>query len=327
MCSARPTRAARWWRASGRGWRRWPQRTRALPRPAPDGRLPGVDRSAVRDGQLGTRAGGAGGRDVHASASRARTRRRCRGRRCAPPIRTSSWSHRAASASSARWPRCRRWRRTPTGRALAAVRAGRVYVADGNLYFNRSGPLLFDTPEHPRRDPAPRGVSARARGHALAPLALIPRPRKLTQRPQLLERHRAHGRIGVAHLLQQGVALHARVAPALCRRGSLGARGRAAAHLARGRMRVVGQPEAIDPLGAGDADSGVRHRDRPPCAVASRHHRRWRGRGRAGGRSAARRTSAPGAAAHPPPVQAPRARRSTPRARPSLECAGTTPSP
>ncbi|HEY7371629.1 MAG TPA: ABC transporter substrate-binding protein [Polyangia bacterium] len=31
--------------------------------------------------------------------------------------------------------------------ALAAVRAGRVYVADGNLYFNRSGPLLFDTPE------------------------------------------------------------------------------------------------------------------------------------------------------------------------------------
>jgi iron complex transport system substrate-binding protein len=30
---------------------------------------------------------------------------------------------------------------------LAAVRAGRVYVADGNLYFNRSGPLLFDTPE------------------------------------------------------------------------------------------------------------------------------------------------------------------------------------
>ena len=30
---------------------------------------------------------------------------------------------------------------------LRAVRAGRVYVADGNLYFNRSGPLLFDTPE------------------------------------------------------------------------------------------------------------------------------------------------------------------------------------
>jgi iron complex transport system substrate-binding protein len=29
---------------------------------------------------------------------------------------------------------------------LAAVRAGRVFVADGNLYFNRSGPLLFETP-------------------------------------------------------------------------------------------------------------------------------------------------------------------------------------
>jgi iron complex transport system substrate-binding protein len=30
---------------------------------------------------------------------------------------------------------------------LRAVRAGRVFIADGNLYFNRSGPLLFDTPE------------------------------------------------------------------------------------------------------------------------------------------------------------------------------------
>jgi iron complex transport system substrate-binding protein len=28
---------------------------------------------------------------------------------------------------------------------LRAVRAGRVFVADGNLYFNRSGPALFDT--------------------------------------------------------------------------------------------------------------------------------------------------------------------------------------
>ena len=35
----------------------------------------------------------------------------------------------------------------PGWRDLRAVRAGRVYVADGNLYFNRSGPLLFDTPE------------------------------------------------------------------------------------------------------------------------------------------------------------------------------------
>lgn len=30
---------------------------------------------------------------------------------------------------------------------LRAVRAGRVYVADGNIHFNRSGPCLFDTPE------------------------------------------------------------------------------------------------------------------------------------------------------------------------------------
>jgi iron complex transport system substrate-binding protein len=35
----------------------------------------------------------------------------------------------------------------PDWAGLSAVRAGRVYVADGNLYFNRSGPLLFDTPE------------------------------------------------------------------------------------------------------------------------------------------------------------------------------------
>jgi iron complex transport system substrate-binding protein len=29
---------------------------------------------------------------------------------------------------------------------LRAVRAGRVYVCDGNLYFNRSSPSLFETP-------------------------------------------------------------------------------------------------------------------------------------------------------------------------------------
>jgi iron complex transport system substrate-binding protein len=44
-------------------------------------------------------------------------------------------------------------------RELRAVRAGRVFAADGNLYFNRSGPLLFDTPAilaemlHPARFP------------------------------------------------------------------------------------------------------------------------------------------------------------------------------
>jgi iron complex transport system substrate-binding protein len=30
---------------------------------------------------------------------------------------------------------------------LRAVRSGRVFAADGNLYFNRSGPSLFETPE------------------------------------------------------------------------------------------------------------------------------------------------------------------------------------
>jgi iron complex transport system substrate-binding protein len=30
---------------------------------------------------------------------------------------------------------------------LTAVRSGRVFVADGNLYFNRSGPSVFETPE------------------------------------------------------------------------------------------------------------------------------------------------------------------------------------
>jgi iron complex transport system substrate-binding protein len=35
----------------------------------------------------------------------------------------------------------------PGWRDLAAVRAGRAFAADGNFYFNRSGPMLFDTPE------------------------------------------------------------------------------------------------------------------------------------------------------------------------------------
>jgi iron complex transport system substrate-binding protein len=35
----------------------------------------------------------------------------------------------------------------PAWRELPAVRAGRAFAADGNFYFNRSGPMLFDTPE------------------------------------------------------------------------------------------------------------------------------------------------------------------------------------
>jgi iron complex transport system substrate-binding protein len=35
----------------------------------------------------------------------------------------------------------------PGWRELRAVKSGRAYAADGNFYFNRSGPMLFDTPE------------------------------------------------------------------------------------------------------------------------------------------------------------------------------------
>jgi iron complex transport system substrate-binding protein len=37
--------------------------------------------------------------------------------------------------------------RQPGFRELRAVQSGNVFVADGNLYFNRSGPSLFETPE------------------------------------------------------------------------------------------------------------------------------------------------------------------------------------
>ena len=54
----------------------------------------------------------------------------------------------------------------PEWQALRAVRDGRVYAADGNLYFNRSSPTLFETPNlvaemlHPDRfAPRHRGVA------------------------------------------------------------------------------------------------------------------------------------------------------------------------
>ncbi len=68
----------------------------------------------------------------------------------------------------------------PEWRELAAVRAGRVFVADGNLYFNRSGPLLFDTPEilaeilHPAAfPPAHEGAVWRRYGAGQAGVAPI----------------------------------------------------------------------------------------------------------------------------------------------------------
>jgi iron complex transport system substrate-binding protein len=54
----------------------------------------------------------------------------------------------------------------PDWRALRAVREGRAYAADGNLYFNRSSPTLFETPNllaemlHPDRfAPRHRGAA------------------------------------------------------------------------------------------------------------------------------------------------------------------------
>jgi iron complex transport system substrate-binding protein len=50
--------------------------------------------------------------------------------------------------------------------ALTAVRTGRVYAADGNAYFNRSGPRLVESLEilahlfHPERHPAPTGLDS-----------------------------------------------------------------------------------------------------------------------------------------------------------------------
>lgn len=52
---------------------------------------------------------------------------------------------------------------------LPAVRAGRVYVTDGNAYFSRPGPRLVDSLEvlahalHPDVHPLPRGLSAAKR--------------------------------------------------------------------------------------------------------------------------------------------------------------------
>jgi iron complex transport system substrate-binding protein len=64
-------------------------------------------------------------------------------------------------------------RAAPAWRELAAVRAGRVYVASGSQYFSRPGPRIVDSLEilahalHPDRHPLPPGLPAAV---ALAPL-------------------------------------------------------------------------------------------------------------------------------------------------------------
>jgi iron complex transport system substrate-binding protein len=57
----------------------------------------------------------------------------------------------------------------PGWRDLRAVRTGRVYLGDGNQYFNRPGPRVVDTLEilvemlHPERsDPRHRDTAWRA---------------------------------------------------------------------------------------------------------------------------------------------------------------------
>jgi iron complex transport system substrate-binding protein len=54
--------------------------------------------------------------------------------------------------------------------ALRAVRAGRVYAADGNLYFNRSSPTLFETPALLAEMLHPAEVPPRRRGTAWVPV-------------------------------------------------------------------------------------------------------------------------------------------------------------
>ena len=101
-------------------------------------------------GNWGARADHARRRRTRRSGPRAPTRPPSPGRRCRRPIPTSSSWRLADSASrhaggdagadgAGGWNEAR------------AVREGRVFVADGNLDFNRSGPLLFETPEDPRR--------------------------------------------------------------------------------------------------------------------------------------------------------------------------------
>ena len=54
---------------------------------------------------------------------------------------------------------------------LAATRAGRVFVADGNLYFNLVGPVRLRHSGHPRGDAPPRALRPAPRRDGLAPLA------------------------------------------------------------------------------------------------------------------------------------------------------------
>jgi iron complex transport system substrate-binding protein len=58
----------------------------------------------------------------------------------------------------------------PQWRGLRAVREGRAYAADGNLYFNRSSPTLFETPDLLAEMLHPDRFAPRHRGSAWVPI-------------------------------------------------------------------------------------------------------------------------------------------------------------
>jgi len=57
----------------------------------------------------------------------------------------------------------------PGWRELRAVQSDRVFVADGNLYFNRSGPCMFETPEILAEIIHPNDFAPNHRGHVWQP--------------------------------------------------------------------------------------------------------------------------------------------------------------
>ncbi len=108
---------------------------------------PGVDRSGLRDGQLGPGVGRGGQRPARAGGKR-RTLQRHRlaaGVRC----RSGMAHHRTLRIrpGAHACARHRRWKSLPGWSDLRAVRQGQVVLADGNRYFNRSGTTIVQTVE------------------------------------------------------------------------------------------------------------------------------------------------------------------------------------
>jgi iron complex transport system substrate-binding protein len=62
----------------------------------------------------------------------------------------------------------------PGWHELRAVQSDRVFVADGNLYFNRSGPSMFETPEILAEIMHPNDFAPNHRGHVWQRWAVLP---------------------------------------------------------------------------------------------------------------------------------------------------------